>query len=138
MRTANFVIAFIIFASCAATNTKNQNSLDKLFEENIDAFERVADGKSTRTQLSAPQVAFLYLLADWSSRPSQFDHYKDLSFTSNDVQFWRQWYSKKKQSLELDVVQKAITLQTNFFAEGLLSEADMDFLNQTSARMRAL
>lgn len=138
MRSIRLAFAFIIFSSCATVHSQNSNSLDALFKENLAAFERVSDGSLTRNQLATQQVAFLYLIADWSSRPTQYDHYKDLVFTSNDVKFWKQWYSTNKQSLSPEDIQKAVNLQVKLITEGLLPDNDMEFLTNLSEKLRKL
>jgi hypothetical protein len=138
MKTVKLVLLFSLFISCAATGSHGQNSLDDLFVKNLKVFEDYAKQKVSRSQLSTQQNALMYLLADWTSRPAKFDHYKGLEVTTGDVVFWKQWYATKKNSLDFEMVNKSVELQTKFFTEGLLSDEEMEFLDKTSRKIRAL
>ncbi len=138
MKTIKFVLLFSFFVSCATTSSHGQNPLDELFIQNINVIEDYSTGKIPRSQLSTQQKVLMFMLMDWTGRPAKFDHNQGMQVATSDVVFWREWYAAHKDALDVEVVQKAMKIQTKVFNEGILSDEELDFLDHTSRKMRAL
>ena len=129
-----FILGFLVY--CAIGYPQSAHKLDSIFLSNFIVLDSVARGAKQQRQLTPIQASFLHVIDGWADSKTSFNHFEGIVFGEDDVQIWRQWYSRNASRIDPDEFQKAMDILITFFTKGLVPESDLDYLEKLDKKYR--
>lgn len=118
MHRIMFVIVPIVLLTggCVSVRSQGSSNLDSVFTYYFHVLDSVASGEKEQQELTKRQAAFLYVINGWTNSNANYDHYKGLTITPEQVKEWRQWYSRNTLNIDEGDFRKAHTIYYRLFS----------------------